>query len=213
MMGRFLTVLAAFAILAAAAVGHGLRTDRWGPPADLKAAADRLSGVPMTVGDWHAEADDLDPRTIEVARVAGYLNRRYVHYYSKDDVSVLVLCGRPGPTAVHTPDVCYTGAGYVPGPVEKKSPVDGHTFWVGEFTKSSGPTPEKLRIWWAWSDGGNWTAADSPRTAYAGSKVLYKLYVVHRVGPADDRTSDRSAELDLIKVLLPELQKCLGPSS
>ena len=30
------------------------------------------------------------------------------------DATALILCGRPGPVSIHTPDVCYRGLGYEP---------------------------------------------------------------------------------------------------
>lgn len=208
-MTRIVCLIAAAGILIAAAVAHGLRTDRWGPRADLVAAAARLDQVPAKLGEWEGSAAKIDERQIAAAQVAGYLARRYVHRSSGQEVTVLMLCGRPGPISVHTPDICYGGIGYRPGPQEKRE-VSGSSVWTALFTKD-GPSPDTLRINWTWNDGRGWQAADSPRFSFANSSVAYKLYVQRQVRPNESFEGDPSR--DFLALLLPELQKCLFPES
>ena len=58
---------------------------------------------------------------------------------------------------------------------------------------------------WAWSDGGDWVAEGSPRTAFAGARVLHKLYVVRPVGAKDDAAAD-AAEVEFLRAFLPALR-------
>lgn len=53
--------MAAACLLIAAAAIHGLRTDRWGADANLEAAAARLDGVPLKVGEWEGRASTSTP--------------------------------------------------------------------------------------------------------------------------------------------------------
>lgn len=206
MTSRYWAVLPACLILAAAAAAHGWRTDRWGAAADLKAAAERLETLPLRVGDWEGVAVELPAAQIKAANVAGLTARRYTHRYTRAEVTVMVLVGRPGPVAVHTPDVCYGNAGYVMGPAKSEPLAGDHTAWVADFAQPAGQA-EPLRIRWAWSDGGSWAAATSQRTAYLRSRVLYKMYVIRPISPKADAAG--AAELDLMKDLLPALQGIL----
>jgi len=207
-MTRFWPLIPAVCLLAAAAAAHGLRTDRWGPSPDLRAAAARLADLPAA-GDWEGAVVETDPAQAAATHAAGIASRRYTHRYTRAEVDVLVLCGRPGPVCVHTPDVCYTAAGYTMGEARSRDAGAGDTAWVADFRKP-GPTPETLRISWAWSDGGAWTAAASPRTEFARARVLYKLYVVRRVPPGEDPAAGPDA--DLMKHLLPALRAHLAES-
>lgn len=210
MIRRFWPVLAAGCVLTAAAVAHGWRTDRWGSTADLTAAAGRLDALPMRIGDWEATVLELPAEQVRVANVAGLTARRYTHRYTRAEVTVLILCGRPGPVAVHTPDICYRGAGFVMGPRRTEPLTEGNTAWVADFTKA-GPQPETLRIRWAWGTGGGWTAAASPRLQFARERVLYKMYLVRPVPPGGD-PAENPPELAFAGEFLPVLQATLaGP--
>ena len=92
----------------------GIWTRRWETPPELAARNLASIGlVPETIGDWTGLSQQLDPRVMEIAEIDGYLMRRYVNDRG-DAVSVLLVCGRPGPISVHTPDICYAGIGYEP---------------------------------------------------------------------------------------------------
>lgn len=197
--------LAAGVILIAAAVVHGNRTDRWGTPADLLAAVDRLQAVPLTVGDWDGVATEMTPEQVAAANIAGYVSRKYTHRYDRTEVSLLILCGRPGPVAVHPPEVCYGANGFAMGPVQAEPVGADQGVWQTDFTRTSGGVVEKLRVRWAWNDGRGWVAATSPRTDFARSPLLYKMYLVRQV-PAKADEAATAPELDLLKDLLPALQ-------
>jgi hypothetical protein len=197
--------LAAAAVLVGAAVVHGNRTDRWGTPADLQAAVDRLQAVPLTVGDWDGVATELPKEQVAAANVAGYVSRKFTHRYDRTVVNLLILCGRPGPVAVHPPEVCYGANGFAMGPVQAEAVGDAAALWQTDFTRGTGATVEKLRVRWAWNDGRGWAASGSPRTDFARSPLLYKMYLVRSLpAKADDATP--APELDLLKQLLPALQ-------
>src|SRR5262245_30731902 len=97
---RTLPLLAAFLLLALSGIVHGLWTGRWGPSPDLRAAAARCEEVPATVGDWEGHPFELDRRVLAAAEVQGYASRRYVNRRTRESVSVLLVCGRPGPMSV-----------------------------------------------------------------------------------------------------------------
>src|SRR5690348_2531079 len=111
-MGRTIAQLVALAVVVASGVAHGLWTGRWGQPHQLEPAVARLGRVPAAVGDWEGRELPLNRQTLAVAEVAGHVSRRYQNSRTGESVLMLLVCGRPGPISVHTPDVCYEGAGY-----------------------------------------------------------------------------------------------------
>src|SRR5262245_54451671 len=111
-MRRCLLTVLAVTLVAANGLIHGLWSDRWSEAEELRDAAERLGRVPLTVGAWQGEDMEMDPKHRAVGEIRGYVLRRYIRRQDKTAVSLLVVCGRPGPIAVHTPDVCYRGAGF-----------------------------------------------------------------------------------------------------
>src|SRR5688572_27634055 len=112
-MRRTLAMVLATVVLALSGVAHGVWTDRWSDPVALKRAVAALdAGVPLEAGPWRGQVIEPDKRVLEVGGTAGSAMRRYVHRETGAEVSVLFVCGRPGPIATHPPEVCLAGAGY-----------------------------------------------------------------------------------------------------
>jgi hypothetical protein len=92
-------------------------------------------------------------------------------------------------------------------------------FWVAQFHKASGGVPEIVEVYWSWTAGGDWQAAENPRLSFARKRVLYKLYVSRSVArPADSRPVQDSAGgaeqapvREFLKVFLPEVNRSLFP--
>jgi hypothetical protein len=169
--------------------------------------------VPETLVDWRGEDLEMDPRQLERGGVDGWRARRYVDSFDETAVSVLLLCGRPGPVSVHTPDVCYGGAGYAmvgkPRRLEVKLPGGGPPaeFWVVSFRKQGLGERTRLRIFWSWLPaGGAWQAPDNPRIAFGRAGALTKLYVVREMTSPDEDLEDDPA-LGLICRFLGEFGK------
>jgi len=197
-------------VLVIAGVWNGLLSDRWGDSTDLTAAVKRLEQVRPALGEWVGRPAPIDTRALQLTEVSSYLSRSYLHRGTGEVVNILILCGRPGPVSVHTPDVCYLGAGYKMGPRAVETWTDvvpgiQAEFWSARFSKPRDPIP--LHISWAWSDGGEWHAPQFPRLAFINSRVLYKLYVIRpiRSGTA---TTDEGLRA-FLKELLPELQRSI----
>ena len=193
-MLRYLPILLSVGILGAAAMAHGWRTERWGASPDMQAAVNRLDRLPAQIDDWNSEPVAMGELELAVAGVAGHLSRQYQHRYTGDTCSVLALCGRPGNLAVHTPEICYTNAGYMMSGKEVLDLGDGNSAWTATFTKP-GLNPDRLQVTWTWGVGPRWIASDSPRTAFAREPYLYKIYYVRRLGsskgprPADEEAA------------------------
>ena len=132
--------------------------------------------------------------------------RRYRHRYTKEEVTVLVVSGRPGHVAAHPPEVCYSGAGYTPGPKRVRELGPNSTAWQSDFIR---PT-DTLRIVWGWGTGERWTASDSPRVEYATAGNLFKIYVIRR---ATDEARDDAVLSGFLGAYLPECHRRLSPPS
>jgi hypothetical protein len=211
---RTLPVLAALPLVVAYGLLEGFWTNRWHHSHDVERAAARLREVPLQIGDWNGEALELDVRQVARAEIEGYLMRRYVHAPTGTAVSVLLVCGRPGPVALHPPEVCYGGAGFtlVDPPTrnafQPAASGKAATFWSATFEKAEAARPERLALYWAWNATGDWTAADEPRLQFARSPALYKLYVMRQVHDGEN-TAAANLGGTFLQLFLVELEKAL----
>ncbi|MGH7201028.1 MAG: exosortase-associated EpsI family protein, partial [Planctomycetaceae bacterium] len=195
---------------------YDLRTDRWGPSVDLTAAAERLQQVPIRLGDWHGQETEIPARHLEIAGAKGHLSRVYVNQRDGRTVRVLILCGRHGPISVHSPEVCFTGAGFVLQQTPRRAMLAPERldraaeFWVGDFAKASGGLQSKMRTYWSWGTDGTWNASDNPRIEFAGSDVLYKMYLTEERSATRDATADGPDTCaQFSEILLPAVNSAL----
>lgn len=195
--------------LAAAAIAEGFLSGRWGPSGELRAAAAKLDGVPKTFGDWTGTDIPLDDKVVRVAEAAGYVQRSYRNGKNGSEVTVLLLCGPPGPIGAHTPEYCYAGNGFaMAGQAEKKTLAlpngTAASYWSARFEKTAPPS-DPLRVCWMWGTDGDWEAAANPRLGL--KSALYKLYVV-RTEAITPRGGDPIQEF--LTDFLPEVKKALA---
>ncbi len=205
-MFRYLPIGFAMVTVLVTGVVHGLWTDRW---TDRTAIANRLDQLPMTLGDWQGRAHDFDSSVL--GPIAGCLTRTYVNSKKGASITVSLVCGRPGPVAIHTPDVCYAASGFaaenstdftVPHDPTQSSPQ----FKTAQFVRTKAAEQTNLRVFWSWNAGGVWTTSDAPRFAFAREPVLYKLHLVREMAsPKEPLAEDPCVEF--LQLLLPELQR------
>lgn len=215
MIRRYGPMAVAVAAVVAAGVLHGRTVDRWGTSERLTQAVDALRGVPPTVGPWAGK--DMEPipeAVLKLAQINGYVQRTYTAPGGGEPVSVLLVCGRGGPISVHTPDICFAGAGYkqvteaVPTTVEAGG--RSHTFWAAKFD-APGERAGMQEVLWGWSaDGREWSAPANPRRQFAREKALYKLYVIRQVPPTE-RPGDPDPARAFLRDALPAAAAALAP--
>jgi hypothetical protein len=175
---------------------HGRMTNRWGPPPGTAAAAERLAGFPQELGNWKLHStQELDVFAAEMLECVESVCGTYVNQATGDLVDLVVLLGRPGPIAVHTPEVCVSSRDYrlqgsrLPITIRDQDGAD-HTFWAVTF-RSNGVDADVLEMCYGWSTGGCWSATTDPRYVYAGQPYLYKVQVSTTLRPGvDPQTSD-----------------------
>jgi hypothetical protein len=212
-MMRYLFGLTALAAVIAAGIVHGVWTDRWGTPLEPTALAARLDQLPLVLGEWQGQ--DLDYDWKELGPVAGSLYRRYVNHRTRAAVTIFIVCGRPGPVAIHTPDVCYRASGYEMLSLEKYPLPPGTAlgeFCTSHLRKTRSSEQQHLRIFWSWYAGGTWSVPPNPRLAFARYGVLCKLYLLHEIGSSSE-PFDQDPCVELMSQLLPELRKSVFSSS
>ncbi|HJT30468.1 MAG TPA: exosortase-associated EpsI family protein [Pirellulales bacterium] len=157
----------------------------------MSAAVDQLAETPQEFGPWQAQAElSLEPRLVEMLQCAGSVYRSYRNRETGDTVTLTLLVGPPGPTAVHTPEICFSSQGYhvESSPVRKKIELPGNAsaeFWEVTFVPDQPDPagPQRLTAWHSLSDGGAWTAPDYPRLVYATRPYLMKMQLASLASP------------------------------
>ncbi len=216
---RVVPGLVALSIVIATAILTGQWANRWKTSNELDVAVARLDRVPLVIGDWAGRAEPIDPRAMAAEELDGFLVRRYENGRIGRKFGVLLACGRPGPVAVHTPDVCYPGAGYEIAQTQPQRSVlrlgTGHAdaeFLWARFRRDGSITRDGLCVQWSWNATNKWSAPNNPLFAFAGQRFLYKLYVISEM-TGEDEPADVGVETDFLRQLLPELEKVLFPAS
>jgi hypothetical protein len=210
-MTRVLPLLTAIVLISLTGLVHARWSPRGADTKTLRDAVARLGRIPATLGEWTGEPAEFDGRGLERTGIAGLAARRYVSRRTGDSVTILLVCGRTGPIAVHSPEACYSGAGYEQSTPTTKCNLGGGEFYMGHFGKAGPVAGPLLRIYWAWSIGGPWRAPANPRIEYANYKILYKLYFIcDAVPPADRDPNDPCQEFS--KELLGELRRVVSAS-
>jgi hypothetical protein len=212
-MNRPIPFLISIVLVAVAGIVYGIQTDRWKISNDLQVALDKLPTVPMQVAEWRGtDVNEFEAEEMNRAGIKGWVYRRYET--SRDVVVVLIVCGRGGPISVHTPDVCYQGAGYRQVSDFARNEIsvapEAAAFWESKFEKSNAIVPSKLDIYWGWSeDGKTWHAPESARRTYGSSHALYKMYVIREMKSESDPDTCKA----FLEAALPEFSKALSKDS
>jgi hypothetical protein len=178
---------------------YGRFTQRWGPPVDMHAAAERVAKMPHQIGQWQLQQErPMSDAVLETLQCAGYVNRSYVHQSTGQEVQVALYVGPPGPISVHTPEICYSSRAFEIIEQQKTWPFKpqagpAHWFWWSTF-QSRDAGSQKMRVYYAWSRGDEWTASRYPRFEFGGSRFLYKIQLSTFVGTSKDEGSSDSCQ-------------------
>jgi hypothetical protein len=203
-MVKWLAALTASVALVATGLVHGFWTDRWQPPADVAAAAARLDEVPLEVGPWKGQVMEVKANQLG-AGVAGCVQRRYENRQTGAVVVLALVCGRPGPVSIHTPDACYGASGYLVGSRERVTlPGELGSFWKTDAGRTTTTDEIRLRIYYGWHSTKGWEAPDDSRPAFARERVLHKLYVLRELAGAGENPREEPCEA-FLEQMLPRL--------
>lgn len=213
--------VAAVALLIVAAVVQGHFTERWGkrPVTEVqKAFAERLAKAPTAVGDWTSVEIPIDERQLEASRSVGSFSRAFQNKYDPSKViQLFMVCGHPRDVTLHTPDQCYVLNGFSEVGEEQKFAVDskdGSTawFWTNRFRKAAAyEGPAHLRIFWSFSENGEWLSPTIARMELANVPALYKIYAITEVSGDRKERPEESAAVGFLKEYMPALNAVLFP--
>jgi hypothetical protein len=210
-MKRIVITALAIVVILASGIVHGIWTGRWEFSDEPAASVARLPNIAMELGDWQGQT--LDAESQQLGDASACLLRRYMNQLTGANVTVFLLCGRPGPVAIHPPDSCYAAGGYeIATPSLFKAPEEPGAnlaeFRVARMRKKRAGEHSQLRIFWSWNDGTGWRVPADPRWTFASASVLFKLYLVREL-PDFEEPLDDDPGIDLMRRLLPELDKVL----
>jgi hypothetical protein len=177
---RFLFLIVAVALTVGPAYYHGLHSFRWGEDKQLLEMADQLQKLPVEIGDWK-RVNEKEMSSTEVAqlRPVGYIAREYSN--GALNATMFVLIGPTGPTAAHTPDICYDARQYRTLGQRQKTPMGDALIGQSECWslgfESRNVDRHLMKTWYAWTVDGKWHAAENPRYSFGDSRFLVKLQI------------------------------------
>jgi hypothetical protein len=185
------------------------RREKANDPVTVRAKLQRAS---LTVGDWDGK-DESDTLPELPTDIGPTVVRRYVDRRTRDVISVLLSAGEPGSILVnHQPTDCYPGIGYnlTSGPVRYAISGDStrDEFLTALFTKTTGPAPSYLRVFWSFSGSGAWEMPRAARIAFSRYPTVYKVYVIRQLRKPDEPLADDPMN-GFLRVFLPELRKSI----
>ena len=182
-------------VVAASAGVHGAVTQRWEAFAPDAARTERMHAFAVKYAD--CEAVEV-PHDVPLKERSTATSRRYTSESLGLGAMVSMISGVPGAVATHTPDVCYSGNGYVclRGPLRESIDLPGGgtaTYQVADFERKRESSAERLRIRWAWTADGRWDAPDYARFRYMKVPELFKIYIVTPLSDGDSPAADADA--------------------
>ncbi len=192
-------------------------THRWGHQAELVAAGERLAKAPEQIGDWQMRSSEpYDAETVAMLQCTGHFSRVYVNRVTGDVVSVALQVGPPGPTAVHTPEICYSSRGHSISELPTARATDraaapDETIWRMTF-RTNDAEQRRLRVCYAWRGPheSHWTAAEDPRFVYATEPMLYKIQLASQLSDWHE-SNDQDPCQKFLTDFLPALDALFVP--
>ncbi len=221
--------LAVVAIVGVAIVQGGW-TARWGarPVSEqVKEFSSRIDQIPIVIGDWEGEDDNVDTATMEVAGAEGWIARTYTNKRTQESASVMLVCGDRRNMTTHTPERCYKAAGFTMGAAvaqpysvmmdDKEGNEQSVEFLTARFKKETNTRPIELRILWAWASEPEWQAPRSdPRFGLSTDPAWYKLYLISNEpehGLGQEFELEEAPAIKFAKVFMPIATPALFPSA
>jgi hypothetical protein len=182
----------------AAALVHGRLTNRWENGTTIEQHAARIKTIPAQVGEWR-QVMDLRPLDQPVQRELGvraHINRVYENDTGKR-ITVLVMVGQPGPLVRHPIEICYGNRAkrlISTNLLTFGHEADRHNFKVQRYEPKS-VTEDEFYVAYGFCRDGTWDVPASPRMAYGGARVLYKMQVLtHAESISPDQVPEHLSE-------------------
>lgn len=223
-MTRHLPLVAAIIVVLGGGVVRARWASRQADTRDIQAAASRLASVSKNSGEWVSTEREFNVSEYASAGIQGALLRDYKHQGTGQQMTLMIVCGRPGPIAAHTPEVCYPGAGFqvlsdhIRVTLERGNARPPDLFWKLRLNKKDSVLPQYLNVTYSWSPDGTWLAPErDARFAFADAAVLYKLYAIRPVPPSiamegEAVEAETDPTVDFLQAVLPDLNRAIFPA-
>ena len=152
----------------------------------------RLDSVPLTIGNWTGtdnERTDKDSKDMRVAGALASISRRY-RDEKGNEISLLVLYGKPAYMGAHSPQVCYGAIGFREcAQQSQKDFGSSNQLWYIRF-ENDRSSRETLAVYWGWGINGQWQAPENPRTTFSDQGAIYKVYIQRGTGESKTGEED-----------------------
>jgi hypothetical protein len=208
-MSRVIPLVLAMIVLAIGTLLEAKYTERWS--ADRSEKLDqfttRLDRIPKEIGDWIGVDEKIDEEEFRESNCTNCVSRTYTNRDGQK-VNVYLVSGTARHVTIHTPDWCYVGAGYekVQDPQQypdNESPLEPKPeFVTAIFRKETPLLKSEIRIYWTFSDDGQWFGPKIPKAAFAGRPALYKLYLITDIAEAGTKV-ESNPSLNFARKFLP----------
>ena len=215
---KFVPFAVVLVVLAVGTLIEGKYSDRWGQAESekLNEFTDRLQLVPKTIGDWEGVDEEINKEEFKASHCTGCISRNYVNREGQR-VNVYLVSGSARHVTIHTPDWCYVGAGYemIDDPqqytIDKVQGVEPQPeFLTTVFKKEDPLATHMIRIFWSFSDDGNWRGPRMPKPTFAGRSALYKVYLITELEEVGAKI-ESNPTLEFVRQFLPILNSVLFP--
>lgn len=179
-------------------------------------ARTKLNKIPDVLGRWQAvysgttqEEFFLEGMDVYFRDIPVILTREYVNSVSGEKVFLLIMYGKARRVSIHSfDDAYYSPASYSllsrPEPIMVSTGKHSAGFRTSPFMKLNGGTTNgPIRIFWAWSKGGEWESPEYPRIAFEDATGLYKMYVFTPIdGDAEDNVDGDHPGIEFLEAFI-----------
>jgi hypothetical protein len=210
----FVPFVVALPLVVSSAIWQGEQTERWGTFEELGVFARRIEKIPLEVGDWKGQRG---PKMEEdIRNYAGAVGDAQITFTNsrQERVNVMIVCGRLMDVWNHRPDRCYPAHGYKEEGDRTAQKIDIYDkvpaeFQTSIYSRKDAAAP--LRVYWGWSSDGRWLAPDDVRDNFKRTHPIFKIQVENAI-VGDKQSLSEGPGVDLIKALIPELNRALFPN-
>ena len=210
MIKQLLPLAIATVLIVCGMLYQGKQTDRWvnQNSALLSQFTVNLPELPREIAGWSSVDTPLSDKEFERTDCTSYVSRIYTDARSAQEVSMYSVVGTARNVTIHSPDWCYVGAGFVMEGDAKpfNIHIDGkdHEFTTATFRKQEQTGLKRLRIFWSYTDDGEWLAPSWPKSYFGGRPALCKIYLITPIDEREDAIQE-SPSIAFAKVLIPAL--------
>jgi hypothetical protein len=215
---KYIPFAVVLAVLGVGTLIEGKYSDRWGRKSSekLDAFTERMKEVPKEFGDWKGVDDPIDEEEFLASNCTAYVSRTYTNREGQR-VNVYLVSGSARHVTIHTPDWCYVGAGYEMEDEPQQYTLEEATnlparpeFLTTRFMKEDVLTTHYIRIFWSFSDDGQWHGPRMPKPTFAGRPAMYKIYIITEInGTTIPATIEGNPTLQFARDFLPLINEAL----